>query len=371
MRWFSHFSPQTRSAPQNRQNRFDGGGFQDRVRRSVGPWALILCLAGLGPAPAAEPAAPAAENFLRHVKGLSNIPGGKVWLCSAERTLRSCLASLGDAKREVTQRQRSLDQRIQQNYQLWEANRPKIAALKTALSAAKTDAPERKQIEQQIRLLESQAVDPEQLAAQGDVRARLVQLTNARSALALKLLAIRRSRPQMETDYRGLEADLEVQAALRRLGEGHRLGPLESYRAELSRLDEYERLVFTPWLPAYLQSGRMRVGAILNETTPITFSWHAESGPTVLSESMIEAAGLELPGAGAAVPLPLGKGRTLTARRMTVPALRFGQVVLRDVPVHVLGPDGEDVGAMIGRDAFEGYDVKPELARLQLLIRPR
>lgn len=320
---------------------------------------------------ASEPATQAAENFLRHGKGVSNIPGGKVWLCGAERTLRSCLASLGDARRELTQQQRFLDQRIQQNSQWWETNRQQIAALKTALSGTATEAPERKQIEQQIRQLESQAVDPNQLAAQSDVRAHLIEFTNARNALTVKLLAIRRSIPQMEVDYRSLEADLEVRAALRTLGEGHRLGPLEDYQADLRRLDEYERLVFTAWLPIYLQSGRIRAGGILNETTPITFSWHAESGPTVLSESMAEAAGLELPASETAVLLPLGSGRTLTARRMIVPALRLGQVVLRDVPVHVLGPDGEDVGAIIGADALAGYDVKVEPARLQMSIRPR
>jgi hypothetical protein len=175
----------------------------------------------------------------------------------------------------------------------------------------------------------------------------------------------------MEADYRSLEADLEVRAALRTLGQGHRVGPLENYRADLRRLDEYEQLVFTPWLPIYLQSGRIRAGGILNETTPFTFSWQAAGGPTILSESMIEAAGLELPASATPVTLPLGSGRTLTTRRMIVPALRFGQVVLRDVPVHVSGPDGEDVGAIIGLDLLADYEVKVEPARLQLSIRPR
>ena len=371
MRWFPPSSRQTRSTPQNRPPRFGGDHLRRRLRGTAGVWALILCITRLGPAGAAEPTAVAAENFLRHGKGVSSIPGGKVWLCGAERTLRSCLASLGDARRELVQQQRFLDQRIQQNSQAWEANRQQIAALRTALSGTATEAPERKQIEQQIRGLKSQAIDPDQLASHSDVRAHLIRFTNARNALAVKLLAIRRSIPQMEADYRSLAADLEVQAALRTLGEGHRLGPLENYLADLRRLDEYEQLVFTPWLPIYLQSGRIRAGGILNETTPITFSWHAEGGPTILSESMVEAAGLELPAGATPVPVPLGAGRTLTARRMIVPALRFGQVVLRDVPVHVSGPDGEDVGAIITADALTGYDVTVEPARLQLSIRPR
>jgi hypothetical protein len=364
MRLLPQFKQQNRSIPQDPHH--DEKGDVPLFGRSL---LLLLCFVPIRSAPAAEPATRAAETFLRRVKDVSNIPGGKVWLCRAEQTLRDCLASLDDAKREVIQLQKSLDQSIQLNYQHWEANRQTIAALKTALSNTATDAPERKKVEQQIQRLESQIIAPERLAAQGDVRRRLIRFTNARGGLALKLLTIRRSVPQMDEEYRRLGADLEVHAALRRLGEGHRLGPLENYRDEQSRLDEYERLVFTSWLPIYLQSDRVRVGAILNETTPVTFTWRPESGPTVLTASMIEAASLALPAAETAVPLPVGSGRTLSARRSTVPALRFGQVVLRDVPVQVLGPEGEDLGAMIGPDAFTNDEVKVELERLRLVIQ--
>lgn len=387
MRWLSRCSRSSRAAPQNRQLRFGrrrrgrwrcrgdgarrGGWARRRFACGLGALILGMCLLPLAPLPAAEPAAPAVESFLRHAKGLTSMPGGKVWLCGAERTLRDGLASLNDARRELTQQQRSLEQRIQQNAQLWETNRQAIAALKTALSKTNSDAPERAELQQQIRLLESQAVEPDQLAAQSDVRGHLIRFINARQALALKLLAIRRADPQMEADYRRLAADLEVQAALRTLGEGYRLGPLESYRAQLRRLEEYEQLVFTPWSPIYLQSGRIRVGAILNEQTPLTFSWHADDRPTVLTETMLEAAGVELAAGAATVPLAVGPGRTLAARPATVPTLRFGSVVLGDVPVYVLGPEGEDLGACIGAAAFAGYDVQEERARLQLIVRER
>jgi len=361
-----HFQQQNRSIPQDPHSNRKGDPAP--FRRSL---LVLLCLVSIRSAPAAAPAVRAAETLLRRAKDVSNIPGGKVWLCRAERTLRDCLASLEEAKRQVIQLQKSLDQSIQLNYQHWETNRQTIAALKASLSTTATDAPERKPIEQQIQRLEAQIIAPERLAAQADVRRRLIQFTNARNGLALKLLAIRRSVAQMDEEYRRLRADLEVHAALQRLGEGHRLGPLENYRAEQSRLNEYERLVFTPWLPIYLQSDRVRVGAILNETTPVTFTWQPESGPTILTTSMIQAAGLTLPAAETAAPLPVAPGRTPSARRSTVPALRFGQVVLRDVPVQVLGSEGEDLGATIGLDAFTGLDVKIELERLRMVIQEK
>lgn len=375
MRWLSRCDCPSRYALQNQQfrggGRYRNNGASRAVARMIGALLLGLCLPRFAPLSAAESAASAAESFLRHVKGLTSMPGGKVWLCDAEWTLRKGLASLGDARRELVQQQRSLEQRIQQNGQVWEANRQAIAALKTALSKTNSDAPERAEIQQQIRRLESQAVEPSQLGAHSEVRGRLIRFINTRQALALHLLAIRRAEVRMEADYRRLAADMEVQAALRSLGEGYRLGPLETYLAQLRRLDEYEPLVFTPWSPIYLQSGRTRVGAILNEQAPLMFSWHADDRPTVLTETMLEAAGLALPAEAPSVPLAMGSGRTLDARPLTVPTLRFGQVVLREVPVYVLGPEGEDLGASIGPAAFAGYDVQEERARLQLTIRKR
>ena len=371
MRRFSPCICQIRSAPQSRQDRFGESCLADGIRRTAALGVFILCSAQLVPAAAGDPTTAAAENFLLHGKSLANLSGGRVWMGTAERTLRSCLVSLGDDRREVIQQQRSLDQLVQQNAQRWEANRQAVAALQSALAQTTTDAPERKQIRQQLKLLESQVVDPEQLAAVRDVRARLIRFINARQTLALKLLAIRRAVPEMEADYHRLAADLEVQAALRALGDGHRLGPLENYLAELRRLDEFERLVFTSWVPFYIQSDRMRIGAILNERTPITFSWDPDDGPTVLTESMLEAAGVELPPDAPAVALLLRPNRPVVGRQMTVPALRFGSLVLRDLPVYVLGPDGEDLGAMIGPGAFTGYDVHVEPARLQITFLPQ
>ncbi len=374
MRRFSPCSRQTRCTPQNRLSPLRRVGRGAGLRRwTAGAWTLglVLGLTRVGPAVAAESAAIEAEGFLRRERDVAMLAGGRIWLCGAERSLRRCLGSLGDARRELTQQQRWLEQRIAQNSRVWEANREQLAALRAALSSMATEAPERKPLEQQIRRLESQAVDPDQLGAQHDVRTHLVQFTNSRNALAIQLLTIERLLPQMTADYRRLEADLEVAAALRTLGAGQRLGPVENYLAETRRLDEYERLVFTSWLPMYLQSGRIRVGAILNETTPITCSWHAEGGPTILSESMVDAAGLKPPAAAPAVALPLGAGRTVTARPLVVPALRLGQVVLREVSVYVAAPDGEDVGAILTADALAGYEVRPEPARLQLSLRPR
>ena len=115
-------------------------------------------------------------------------------------------------------------------------------------------------------------------------------------------------------------------------------------------------------------------GGVAGETVADAYPTAAHVHYAVLNQrdrQILEAAGLALPAEAPSVPLAMGSGRTLDARPLTVPTLRFGQVVLREVPVYVLGPEGEDLGASIGPAAFAGYDVQEERARLQLTIRKR
>lgn len=66
--------------------------------------------------------------------------------------------------------------------------------------------------------------------------------------------------------------------------------------------------------------------------------------------------------------LTFERGRRAAARRVVVPALRFGRHVLENVPVWVLPPEAEDVGALIGPQAFTDCGVRLEPERLRLVI---
>jgi hypothetical protein len=312
-----------------------------------------------------------AAQFLHREKGLCQIPGGNVWLTDTERRAREHLAGLDDVKREILDLQKSLNERIHQNQVVWDTSRQQIATLKAALPATKKDS-EKRQIERQIKELETKGIEPNRLAAEPDVRTALIRFTNARHRLALAVIAIRRLVPQMDDEYRQLAQSPDVQRALRALGEQHRLGPVgNGYRLEIRKLDEYERLVFTSWLPLYQESGRLRVGAIVNETTPITVTWQTSHDPTVLTVSMAEAAGIADVSSGEAVPITLAQGRQFIARRVAVPSIRLGSLVLQNVPALILPPDGEDLGAQLGLEALGDHYARVELEKLRLLIDPK
>jgi hypothetical protein len=318
---------------------------------------------------AAELPERAAAARLRS-KDLHRHEGGPIWVLTLESRLRDQLAGLDDLRRSVVMLQTAIDQRIEQNRARWETATVRIEALKAALAVLKKNDPKRKPLEQQIQELRRQAVEPRQLGAQPDVQARLIDLTNQRHKLALAVLGIREAVPRLEAAYQALAADDAVSAALKQINGVARLGPVNpNYRGELRRLGECERAAFTPWVPLYIQSGRVRVGALVNDRSPVTFTWKSETQPTVLTASMLEAAGLSVPHGAEGTTLTFDRGRRTAARRAVVPSLRFGRHVLENVPVWVLPPEAEDLGALIGPQAFTDGSVRVEPERLRLVIQ--
>jgi type II secretory pathway component PulM len=311
------------------------------------------------------------QGFLRREMGLTKIAGGNVWVTDAEIRLREHLRGLDGTRRRILYLQKALDERIQKNRILWETNSRRIESLRKTLSSSKLDAAERKRTEEQIKELKAQAVKPGLLPAAPDVRTRVIELSNLRHRLTLSVIAIRRLKPQMDADYERLAQDEDVAAALSRLGGSHQLGPMMGgYVNHIRRLDEYEQVVFTAWSPLYIQSGRIRLGAILNEQTPVTFSWQTSAEPTVLTAAMVEAAQLTMPDSAETIQMAFGR-RRLTVRRIIVPTVRFGGLVLRDVPAYVLPPEGEHLGARIGSEGLAECQVAVEPERLRLVIQRR
>lgn len=338
----------------------------ERMSRLVAIGPLVLLCATAVAEEVRDP-----QAFLQDEMGLSKIAGGSIWLTDVEIRLREHLGGLDESRRRILSLQKALDERIQSNHVLWETNRRRIEALRKKLTSKADDA-ERKRIEEQIKELQSQAVEPRLLPAAPDVRAGVVDLTNLRRRLALSVIAIRRLKPQMDADYERLAKNEDVAAALKRVGESHRLGPMANgYASPIRRLGEYERVVFTAWSPLHIQSGRVRIGSILNERIPVTFTWQTSAEPTVLTAAMVEAAGLVVPETAESIQMAFGRRRRVTVRQIIVPTIRFAGHVLRDVPAYVLPPEGEDLGARIGSEGLAEYQVTMEPERLRMVVQPR
>lgn len=331
---------------------------------AIAAHGLLLAAAARGNVAEQEAAAQLRRQF-----DLEKASAADVWLVPEEIRLLQLLRQLEPVSRNLLALQTSLDNLVRQNRLRWEANRPLLETLRRGLAGLPSNDPQRRQIEQQIRELQAQAVEPALLAEMPAARERLIRMINLRARLSLSVHQIRRLHEAMVQAYQRLSNDPEIAALLQSLGGAHRLGPLQpSYEVELRRLNKYEALVATDWLPIYRQSGRVRFGGLLDDRVPVTFTYLESEEPTLMPGSAVEAAGLAVPADAEAVPLRLPHERRVVARRMTLPSLRFAGVWLRDVSVLVLPAEAEDLGAQIGPAGFQPVqvEIQPELLRMVL-----
>ena len=137
---------------------------------------------------------------------------------------------------------------------------------------------------------------------------------------------------------------------------------------DVKRLGDYDKLVFTSWLPVYRQAGETRLAAIVNEQATVTFTWSEETQDRLLlPASALESCGLALAKDAPQRQLKL-VGRNLAARELKIPFLRLGRHVVKNLVAWVLPPEGEDLGARLPRNVLAGLRVNIELDRLRLTI---
>jgi hypothetical protein len=312
-------------------------------------------------------------------KDFALVRSGRVWITVTEQRLLDRLAALPKLRARVVDAEVTLSQIAEANAAFWRQSRAvqlTIEQLERSRRSAANGA-RRKEIDEELRRqrklarrLQGQAVEPAELGGVPSVRERLIAVSNHRNALLLSLLWIRATVAELAEQYRILAADPRVANALRDLNGDDQLGPLRDYDQRLEQLGEYDKLVFTSHLPLYRTGDLSRVSLIISDQAPATFTWRDSHEPTILTASSAEAAGVSVPPTAPQLRLPVAGGRKVDVRRITIPYLRFGRYVVRDVPALLLPPEGEDLGSQVGPVALFGYQVVAEPERLRLTIKP-
>ncbi|MCI0357796.1 MAG: retroviral-like aspartic protease family protein [Planctomycetaceae bacterium] len=327
--------------------------------------ALIVALVG-GAAPLA--ANDAATEILQTKYGLAKL-GDNLWVLPQEIELRGKLNELPKRRERLIAVEKDLDGVVQTNQQAWNESRPAAAVLKQSLARLSSADPQRELLERQLKALEASALEPRKLGSRGDVRLLVIDLASQRCELLAAIAWIRQAVPAIVDQYMTLSSDPDLAEALRRAGEGQRLGPQRTYKADLQQLGKYEKLAATPWVPTFQQGGHTRFTVLLDERAPATFTWTGDDeGPVVLTASTAQAIGLVLPDDAVREAVQAAPNRELAAARITIGYLRLGRCVLRGVRAYVLPPEGEDVGNRLGRSALAGHRVRLEPQRLRMWI---
>ena len=303
-----------------------------------------------------------AQDFLRREKGLMRFGRSDVWIVRDEQRMQRRLQGYSSMKATIQKVQNGLAVRIAENRTGWLQLTNVESELRALSSAKPLNAPRRRQLQRQRNILRQRFVKPSQLSGVPAVQSRLIELTNARNNLGLSIVWVRATMPKVAERYEQLNRDEETLDALRRLGGAHRLGPVFNFERVSRTLREYEEVAFTSTLPLYRQSGRLRLSGIINDDTPITFSWRDVGGRVVITSNMAQSAGIDMSSDAPRAELQFGT-RRLTAVRVRIPYLRFGKHVFREVDAYVLPPEGEQLGAEIGRGVFRDVQIKlqPEL----------
>lgn len=345
-----------------------------RLRLPIG-LLLLLGSAAVATAQRAEPQ--------QQLRTLGLTPLGRTWLCEDERLLREHLEEVDRLERPFFVA-RDRHQTLLAQYEIYQTKIKQIEALreqnKTRLKqTSSANLAGRQQLESEGRRLDESLSQVEKSVREeldaGDehspLTASAIELTNARNALAVTVLAVHRHHARMRQCYAELQGDPQTGAALAALGPEATLGPIENYSLLLPRrLDRLSEAVFTDTLPFYRRSGQFRISLIVNERAPMTFSYlAAEDGPTMIPASLAQLAGLTTDEAARRKQFEFG-ARTVAGREVVIPQLRLGRFVIRDVPAWVLPPEAEDLGARLTPAAFEHYQPDLDPKRLELRLTP-
>jgi predicted aspartyl protease len=339
-------------------------------------WAVVLCAAAIACGQRARGADDADPR--RILAGLKLTAMGEVWVVPEEIELRRHAESLERLEREYYQAKAQVEEHIKANdaaAKTWSDAKTKLEKTRTSLNDEAIVGAERRKLEEtarqqekEVRDLRARWRDENQLGEHPPVRAAVVRLVAVRNALTLSVLAIRRLEPMLPPRYGPLRINPAVRTALAALGERHRLGPARDYQADLKRLPQVQRIVFSNEVPVFREDRHFRVSLLVNDQTPAVFSIRHSTGPTVIPASLATAAGIKIDTRAPTSTYIADAQRRFTVHAVTIPRMRLAGAVLENVSALVLPPEGEDLGAKLGQNAYSQLDCRIDGRRLVMRV---
>jgi hypothetical protein len=326
----------------------------------------MTLLAAVLTAPKASAADPtAAARRLLATRGL--VASGGLWVTRRELDIRKRLDGLEALYKRSANAHQQVEALLKRNEfiraelqraetiekQTGKAPPPATPGKSPSGSDAKTRPAER---------LNSQQPDVTGSGDQTPLQVALIDWINARNALEVAVLDIEGGAAELDRRYAALAADESLRAALEAVG-GGRLGPAKDYRRH-QRLAAASKDVFTTSVPIYRESGHWRVGAVVDERTPATFSLVEQSQPTLISATLSQLLGLQ-PDNSPPENQRLSD-RDLPVRRAKLKSLRLGKFLFDNVPVFLLPPEAEDLGSQLATGALVGCRARLTRDRMTL-----
>jgi hypothetical protein len=336
------------------------------------------CLAGLlaaTPLWAASVSAAADNDSARAVLTRYRLSAqGNAWIAAEEAQLRRQIAGLDALERRHRQAQQQAAAMLEKNEKI----RAQLIAAEAAKKAGK-QPPTPASSSTSSSNSAAGGKNPEELSSKrpdvtgtGELtplQTAMIELVSARQAIFLASATIDRNLSSLPERYSELQNRDDVLAALKELGDQQKLGPVKDYRRDAEKARQLSATAQRGPIPVFLECERFRLGVVVNERSPLTMSIAAEGEPTLITTGA--ALSLDLaPTADAPVREYRRGDRVLRAKEVTIPSIRLGAIVLRDVPALLLPPEGEDLASQLAVKSLTGYRSELHERRMTLVVEP-
>ncbi|MGY8769797.1 MAG: hypothetical protein ACKVH8_15365 [Pirellulales bacterium] len=300
-------------------------------------------------------------------KQLGLIEHGEFLVFSEELQLQKDFAQLPDIEKQIVTIRQPLALAITANAALWEQQQQIVAAIDRIaeyLKNKRVGTDEEKKLAQEIRQLKKQAlglkaaVAPDYLSGKPQIRKLLIELTHQLQRLGLAVLSLEHDLHELDQRYQAAKPSLNPNA-------NHKIGPTISFERRKKLLERYQEIAFAHQVPIYRQNGKIRFGVIINKISPVMISWSSQGDIPLIPSSMAQACGVNLRG----LPIQqimLPDGKQVSAKRATLDHIQLGAVFAEKVPVAILPPEFENLGAIITLKAFRHPSYEFQHEKLQL-----
>jgi hypothetical protein len=343
----------------------------------VAPLAIAFCIAAAEAGNLAQADEAADARQVLEAAALTN--SGGLWICPEEIEFRRWLDAADPIERQYQAVQQALDDHIRRNDAAGRelaSKRREMKAIekKRAATAGTVIGPTKEQLDRSYSDLQKRVAQlrkefrkPDRFAEYQPVRDEAIRLANARASVTLAAIALRGKLVAMTARYERLGAQHEIVTALAAQTPPHRLGPAKEYSAEAAkRLARLDKIASSASMPIFREDNHLRFVAVVCDSMPITFSLRESDGPTHLPSSMAQSLGIavdNLPKAEYAFG-----GRKLVCQKIVLPSVRIANREFKNVAALLLPPEGDDLGAKLGRDAYAGYHLEADLASLRATV---
>ncbi len=223
--------------------------------------------------------------------------------------------------------------------------------------------------EKALETLENQLDTAEQRAK--DQRTAAMQ---AAEEFSEQLMATRKLFDKAERQYKSLEKDKKITAALAALDEAdskikHKLGPSTTMLATGKKLTNLEGTVFSEAVPIRRTEGDLWTAAVVFGDKPaVEMEIDTGASSVVLPHKLAKELGLEPDADAPVIRGQLANGSIVQGRRVIAPRIRLGRFEVENVECMVFGPEYPDASALLGQSFLGKFVYKIDAVNSKLVM---